>query len=248
MADITELRKEIDGIDSELVRLYLRRMETAAQIGACKRQKGLPVYDPQREKQLLERVSALAGADHEAGVQALFRLLMDRSKAWQRQLAANIVLIGMPGCGKSTVGALVAALLDRRLINTDLLIEQRTGISCGDYIRQQGEAAFRALETQVLREAAAQTGCVIATGGGVVTQPQNKELLRKNGVVFHILRPLAELEISPERPLSDTPEKLRALWAVRAPLYEAFRDYAVEGADADQRARNVAALFRKHFS
>ena len=247
MADITELRREIDGVDSELVRLYLRRMETAAEIGAYKRQNGLPVYDPQREAQLLERVSALAGPEHEAGVQALFRLLMERSKAWQRQLAANIVLIGMPGCGKSTVGALVAGLLDRPLINTDHLIEQRAGMSCGDYIRRHGEAAFRALETEVLREAAAQTGCVVATGGGVVTQPQNRELLRRHGVVFHILRPMAELEISPARPLSDTPEKLRALWTVRAPLYEAFRDYAVEGDDAEARARNVVALFRKHF-
>lgn len=247
MADITFLRKEMDEIDTELVRLYLRRMETAAKIGEYKRRHDLPVYVPERESQLLQRVSALAGPDHGEGAQALFRLLMDHSKAWQRQLMANIVLIGMPGCGKSTVGELVARTLDRPLINTDIRIEESTGIPCGDYIRRYGEAAFRDVETAAVREAAEQTGCVIATGGGVVTRPQNMELLRRHGVVFHILRPLAELEITPERPLSDTPEKLRALWEARGPLYEACRDYAVEGADADERAGRVAALFRQHF-
>ena len=247
MADITELRRQIDEIDTELVRLYLRRMETAAKIGDYKRQNGLPVYDARREEQLLERVSALAGPDHGAGVREMFRLLMAQSKAWQRLLLSNIVLIGMPGCGKSTVGELAARMLNRPLINTDVLIEKKAGISCGDYIRKYGEAAFRDLETAAIEEAAAQRGCVIATGGGVVTRPQNMELLRRQGVVFHILRPLEELEITPERPLSDTPQKLRALWEARGPLYEACRDYAVEGRDAAERAENVIALFKKYY-
>ena len=141
----------------------------------------------------------------------------------------------------------VARALGRPLINTDVKIEERAGISCGEYIRRYGEAAFRDLETETVGEAAANTGCVIATGGGVVTRPRNMEMLRQHGVVFHILRPLEELEITPERPLSDTPQKLRALWETRGPLYAACRDYAVEGRDAGERAQNVVALFRKHF-
>lgn len=247
MTDLTDLRKEMDEIDAQLVALYLHRMDTAAKIGEYKRQHGLPVYVPDREQQLLQRVSEQAGPEHGERAQELFRLLMAHSKAWQRQLRANIVLIGMPGCGKSTVGEQVARTLGRPLINTDVKIEERAGISCGEYIRRYGEAAFRDLETETVGEAAANTGCVIATGGGVVTRPRNMELLRQHGVVFHILRPLEELEITPERPLSDTPQKLRALWETRGPLYAACRDYAVEGRDAGERAQNVVALFRKHF-
>ena len=248
MADISDLRKEIDQIDAELVTLYLRRLEAVTRIGEYKRRHDLPVYDPLREQQLLERVSTLAGPDHEAGIRELFGLLMSQSKAYQRQLLFNIVLIGMPGCGKSTVGELVARRMGRPLINTDLLVERKTdGLTCGEYIRQYGESAFRDLETEAVREAAAQTGCVIATGGGAVTRPQNMEALRDHGVVFQIQRPLAELEISPERPLSDTRQKLQALWDARGPLYASSRDYGVEGSDAADRAEKIVALFKKHF-
>ena len=232
MADITELRRQIDEIDTELVRLYLRRMETAAKIGDYKRQNGLPVYDPRREEQLLERVSALAGPDYGAGVREMFRLLMAQSKAWQRLLLSNIVLIGMPGCGKSTVGELAARALNRPLINTDVLIEKKAGMPCGDYIRKYGEAAFRDLETAAIEEAAAQRGCVIATGGGVVTRPENYPLLHQNGRLIFLERELSKLP-KKGRPLSQR-GALEDLYTIRLPMYRRFADCIVPNAGSPE--------------
>ena len=85
--EIQELRREIDEIDSQLVELYGRRMETAARIGEIKREKGLPVLDTERERNLLNRVGDLAGAENASGVRALFSMLMAQSRS--RQLMAG---------------------------------------------------------------------------------------------------------------------------------------------------------------
>ena len=81
--EIQELRKQIDEIDSRMVELYIRRMEVAAQIGAYKRERGLPVLDTERERELLNRVGALAGPENENGVRALFSMLMAQSRSRQ---------------------------------------------------------------------------------------------------------------------------------------------------------------------
>ena len=104
----------------------------------------------------------------------------DRITALISEQTADIVLIGMPGCGKTTVGRLIARNTGRPLLDTDDMIAGRTGCSCGDYLRVNGEEAFRRLETEVLREACRRTGCVIATGGGAVTRPENLNILRQN--------------------------------------------------------------------
>ena len=157
---------------------------------------------------------------------------------------ANIVLIGMPGCGKTTVGGLLARMTGRPFADIDALIAQRVGMTCGDIIRNQGEAAFRQLETSVLSEVCRGSGQVIATGGGVVTVPENRDLLRQNGVIFHLERPLEALALDGDRPLSATPERLRLLWQQRAPLYAAFRDHAIANEDAQQAAEDILCRLR----
>ena len=152
---------------------------------------------------------------------------------------ANIVLIGMPGCGKTTVGRLLASMTGRRFADTDGLIEEAAGCSCGDLLRARGEAAFRALETEALSRVCRESGLVIATGGGAVTRPENRDILRQNGVVFHLERPLDALSTAGDRPLSASPERLKQLWLERAPMYAAFRDAAVANADAQTAAREI---------
>ena len=138
----------------------------------------------------------------------------------------NVVLVGMPGCGKSRVGALLAELLGRELVDLDTEIEKKAGMDIPRIFSLRGEEGFRRIETEVVRETGARTGLVISTGGGVVTRPENRAPLRQNGRVVHLLRPL-HLLAKEGRPLSLT-TPAQEMWEKRAPLYAAFADVAVD--------------------
>ena len=138
----------------------------------------------------------------------------------------NILLIGMPGCGKSTVGRALAQALGRPLADLDEEIAARAGMSIPEIFAGQGEEAFRRLEHQVLLDAARKSGTVIACGGGIVTRPENFDPMRRNSAVVFLRRDLKLLP-SVGRPLSqrDGPEKL---YRQRKPLYEKAADFAVD--------------------
>ena len=138
-----------------------------------------------------------------------------------RREMENIILIGMPGCGKSTVGQALADRLGRPFVDADRELEKRHGISIGAYIPSQGEAAFRALETEVLRDLGKQSGLVMATGGGCVTREENYDLLHQNGTILRLDRERLATE---GRPLSRDLEELARR---REPLYRRFADGAV---------------------
>ena len=159
----------------------------------------------------------------------------------------NVVLIGLPGTGKSTVGRLLAQKMARPFLDTDDMIRERTGLTCADYLRAHGEEAFRVLETEAVAEAGKRCACVIATGGGVVTREKNRDLLRQNGVIFELQRPLNQLEMG-DHPLSPTPEALAELAAHRAPCYAAFRDEAVPACEPAAAAEEVLLRFNARFS
>ena len=129
----------------------------------------------------------------------------------------NIVLTGMPGSGKTTVGKLLAQALARPYVDTDAQIEEKTGKTPDQIIRSQGEPAFRDIETEVIRELAEQTGCIIATGGGAILRPENIELLRRNGKIFFLDRPVAQLLPTQDRPLSSTKEAILQRYEERYP-------------------------------
>ena len=139
----------------------------------------------------------------------------------------NIVLIGMPGSGKSSVGRALARLTGRELIDMDDYITDSFGTSPAQIINAQGEKAFRAIETQALVQVCGKGGNIIATGGGVVTVPENYDLLHQNGRVYCLTRPL-ELLPTCGRPLSAGPGGLDALYEVRRPLYRQFADLIVD--------------------
>jgi len=138
----------------------------------------------------------------------------------------NVVLIGMPGCGKSAVGRELARRMGRPFADLDKLIEEQAGRTIPEIFAQEGEAAFRSLESQVVREAGRETGRVVSTGGGVVTRRENFAPLRQNGVIVHVTRPLSLLSTA-GRPVSQSME-LGELWERRAPLYAAFADVTVD--------------------
>ena len=128
----------------------------------------------------------------------------DRTEDILRSLVAelqNIVLIGMPGCGKTTVGQALAERLGRPFVDLDEELVRRAGRTIPEIFAHQGEAAFRALEHEVVRDMGARTGLVISTGGGVVTRRENFAPLRQNGVILHLRRALDHLPVD-GRPIS----------------------------------------------
>jgi shikimate dehydrogenase len=143
-----------------------------------------------------------------------------------RQDMTNIVLIGMPGSGKTTVGDILAALTGREALDVDREIVRRTGRSIPEIFQTDGEAVFRALEHQITAELGAMTGKIILTGGGVVKDPENYAPLHQNGRIYHLWREL-DLLSADGRPLSQRSGSA-ALWAERKPLYEAFRDVLID--------------------
>ncbi len=139
--------------------------------------------------------------------------------------AENIVLIGMPGCGKSTLGALLAKALDRPFADTDALIEKAAGQTIPEIFEKEGEVGFRARERAVLRAVGREKGQVIATGGGCVTVAENYASLHQNGKIIFL--DIAPAGLSTEgRPLSQgrSPEQL---FRERLPLYRKFADVTV---------------------
>ena len=150
----------------------------------------------------------------------------ERILAQLRREMTNLVLIGMPGSGKSTVGAALAALTGREAIDIDARIAEKAGCSIPEIFAKRGEAAFRALEREVTAACGALSGKLLLTGGGVVKTPENYAALHQNGRIYQLLRPL-ELLPTDGRPLSQGAD-LAAMWAERAPLYERFRDAAID--------------------
>ncbi len=138
----------------------------------------------------------------------------------------NIILIGMPGCGKSTVGKLLAEITGKAFIDADSEIEKLAQMPIPEIFATQGEHGFRAFETQVLTDLGKRSGLVIATGGGCVTRDENYGLLHQNGEIFWLQRDISQLPTD-GRPLSQS-TKLTQMWAVREPLYRSFADHTVD--------------------
>ncbi len=142
--------------------------------------------------------------------------------------ATNIVLIGMPGSGKSTVGKFIAQLSGRKLVDADRYILAHTGKRPGDIILSRGEAEFRRIETEALRDICSRGGQIITTGGGCVTVPENYGILHETGRIYRVDRELSSLTTR-GRPLSAGGlQGLQALFEVRDPLYRRFADVTVK--------------------
>lgn len=139
----------------------------------------------------------------------------------------NIVLIGMPGCGKSTIGKIIAEITGRSFIDTDTVIGELTGKHPAEIIRESGEDAFRDIETQAVREISKRSGTVIATGGGIVKRSENIPLLRQNGRIIYLNCPTDELPVTPDRPLSSSRAAIEKLFLTRNLLYTIAADATV---------------------
>ena len=149
----------------------------------------------------------------------------------------NIVLIGMPSSGKSTVGNIISSACGRRFVDTDGIIEKNGGITITEIFKAHGEAKFRDIESEAVKEAASGTGLVLATGGGTVLREENVKALKQNGILYFIDRPLEKLMPTEDRPLSSSREAIEKRYKERYPIYKRTADVII---DADCEANEVA--------
>ncbi len=159
----------------------------------------------------------------------------------------SLALIGMPSCGKTTLGKMLAQRLGRELVDLDEKIARDAGCSIPKIFAREGETGFRARETQALRQVAGRQGLVIATGGGIVKRPDNVRLLRANALLCFVERDVRLLQAEdPSRPLSTSREALRRMYEERLPLYRAAADFTAHNdGRTEDAARTIETTFKE---
>ena len=182
-----------------------------------------------------------AAAEHFSGVAIPQEKGLQCLRTLEKQ-QSNLILTGMPGCGKSTVGRLTAQRLGRRFVDLDKAIEEKAGRSIPEIFAAEGEEAFRALETAAAKEYGAQHGLVIACGGGTPVRPVNRTALAGNGRVYYLDADVDRLS-GEGRPLSKSPEAIRALWRARHAIYEAFADVTIPDTDPETETNRIVEDF-----
>ena len=151
----------------------------------------------------------------------------------------NIVLIGMPSSGKTTIGKALAARMGKRFADTDELIVGTTGKSIPEIFEKEGEKVFREIEKKVICDIAVNDGTVIATGGGVILDEKNVLALKRNGVIVYLDRKIDNLIATDSRPLSSNVDDLKKLYDKRKPLYEKYAEITIDDND------DVATVVRR---
>ena len=198
------------------------------------------VYNPERTALMLQ--AEALGIPAFGGLHMLVAQAKSASELWQgktipdtetprieallRRSMRNIVLIGMPGCGKSTVAAALGEALGRSVHDSDQRIVELAGMPIPEIFATRGEDAFRALETEAIAELSKQSGIILATGGGCVTREENYPLLHQNATIFWLQRDISQLPTD-GRPLSQA-GKLQEMYDRRAPLYARFADQIID--------------------
>lgn len=230
MKDLETIREEIDHCDRQLVEIFERRLNAVLQVMEYKREHKLPIFQPQREKEVIRKITSyVKEKGFQSEVEGLYGEIMKMSRRLQSRYLYpfNIVLIGFMGSGKSSVGKRLSSLLEMDLIDTDFVIEKRMEMTIREIFSTMGEKEFRRLEREIIIGLQDTKNSIISCGGGIVLDPENVESLKKGGRIIW-------LDASPEeiynrllgdksRPLlSDLSlEDIRALWEKRLPLYEA---------------------------
>ena len=237
MRDLESIRREVAECDQEILRQLERRMNCVNEIIDYKKATGVPILQPNQEKRQQKALRALAaGNQYEDEMLNIFESITEMSKKVQAKalVHGNIALVGFMGVGKSTVCTLLKQMLAMDSVESDEIIVQRAGMSINDIFDHYGEAHFRDMESQVLKDLGVCHQTVISCGGGAVLRPQNVETLRQHSRIV-LLTASPETILSLVKDNDDRP-KLRgkknvrdiaAMMAVREPAYMAAADVIV---------------------
>lgn len=216
------------------------------------------VYNPEKTALILD--AEMRGIPHVSGLSMLVAqaheaaeffsgvsIASDRIEEICAQIRADtlsLVLIGMPGSGKSTLGRKVAERMNRPFIDADEEIIRRERLTIPEIFARYGEAYFRKVESEVLADICRKGGQVISTGGGAILKPENVRALRQNARVCLIQRDLTQLPVREGRPLSSSMESILKLWEERKDKYAAAADFSiVNDAEIEDAARHIQEAF-----
>ena len=246
-------------INTTPVGMYPHNLETLVNLDNFKNLKGVAdvIYNPKRtqiildaEKKGINNISGLymLSAQAKKAAEYFFRKDYDEciidfiTERLSFELT-NIVLVGMPGCGKSTIGKLLAEHYGKDFVDMDALIIEKAGRTIPEIFSEQGEKGFRSIEAEVAKETGKEKGLVVATGGGVIVTPENHDALRQNATVVFINRDINVLPTE-GRPLSQQ-NNLQEMYKKRLPLYRAICHHEVDGnGTVEEVAERIEALFR----
>ena len=149
----------------------------------------------------------------------------------------NIILIGMPASGKSTIGKLLAKRTEYEYYDADKYLERKEKMKISNIFKEKGEEYFRNLETKYLKKLSYKEGIIISTGGGAVKRKENMEILKKSGIVIFLDRKTEDImkENHEHRPLLQNPENVQKLYSERIDLYRKYADVIVENKETIEK-------------
>lgn len=242
--ELLEVREKLNILDKELQELLVKRFGLSCEVADIKLKAGIPVSDPVREKQIIDRISDnYRNTGFGDSIASVYEGIFAASRKLQSLRLSNVWLIGMPGCGKSTVGRALAEIYGIDFIDCDDEFEKRVGICAGEYINQHGNDAFRVEESRVISElSASRKRTVISAGGGIVTIPSNYDLIKASCAVVYIKRDISKLSTE-GRPLSQGTDRLQRLYDERHTAYEEWSDFAVENDSTPQETARIIAEY-----
>ncbi len=232
-------------INTTPVGMFSRQQGKPIEISNFPKLSGLvdAIYNPLRTElvmEAMERGIPCCGGLYMLAAQAVYAsaIFLDKEvtvsltdKAFRsvEKAKENIILIGMPSCGKSSVGKELASLLGREFYDSDEEIIKLIEMPISDYFAKHGEQAFRAVEKKVISELCKKSSCVIATGGGAVLDSENVMHMKQNGKLIFLDRSIEKLTATSDRPLSSSSDALKALYEKRHPIYSSACDIKING-------------------
>lgn len=246
-------------INATPVGMYPNNLETLVNLDNFKNLEGVAdvIYNPERTQLILDAqrkgIKAISGlymlsAQAKKAAEHFFNTSFDENiidmivKKLSFELT-NVILVGMPGCGKTSIGKVLAEYYGRKFVDMDSLIVEKEGKSIPEIFSESGEAYFRKIEAEVAREIGKEKELIIATGGGVIVTPENHDALRQNGTVVFINR---DINILPTdgRPLSQK-NNLNDMFNIRLPLYRSICHHEIDGnGTVEQVADRIKELFK----
>ena len=239
-------RKDIDEIDSDIIELLIERFELAERIAQYKRLNNIPVSDRERERAHLNDI-AQKSKPYQDCISEVFSLIISISKRIQHR-TMNLYLIGMSGCGKTKCGKILSKVLNMPFADTDKLVMQESGMSIDEIFDKYGECEFRKAENKALALLAARGGYIVATGGGIITNPDNISILHGSGYIVFLNRDPEKLlqQRVHNRPLiRNGADSILKLYKDRLSTYISNADYIINPDNRGAISR-IADRYRRY--